>query len=268
MTYAALSDAEWFAKVSGENGEPPVFQLPDPQVQMTTVGRHGAPVLQDAFIFYQFCREMLIEHGNGLKLSTKVMDFGVSWGRIFRFWMRDADPSNLYGVDPEERFLRYSREHIPGPNYILSNHRPPIDLPDNSLDLIYAFSVFSHLPADLADGWVKEFARILKPGGIACLTTRPRSHILQSGTAFDKSAQAGSYAQIFTDREEALAAYDAGELVYYGSGGGGGLTPDIYGEAIIPAAYAERKWGCLELIGLFDNYSDRFLQPCFVLRKR
>jgi SAM-dependent methyltransferase len=151
---------------------------------------------------------------------------------------------------------------------MLSRPRPPLDLPGNSIDLIYAMSVFSHLPADVADAWIAEFARILKPGGIACLTTRPRAHIEHAGSDADRTAHAGEYAGIFADRESALAAYDAGRFIYYPSGGGGGLAGETYGEAVIPPAYAREHWKELELVDFAQGYSATYLQPCFVLRRR
>jgi SAM-dependent methyltransferase len=270
MTYAALSDEEWFSKISGSadvEAETPIFPLPPEALQTGTVGRAGESALRDAFMFWKFCRQMLIEHGNGLSKKSKIMDFGVSWGRIIRFWLRDTAPENLSGFDVEERFLSFARDHVKGPNYAISNHAPPLPIEDNSLDLVYAFSVFSHLPKDLADAWIGEFARVLKPGGIACLTTRPRSHIYTAGTQVDKSAQSDAYSGIFTDRDTAVRAYDAGEFVYYGSGGGGSLTADKYGEAVIPLKYAEKHWASLEMIGLIEGYSATYLQPCFVMRK-
>lgn len=268
MVAQATLDEEWFAAVAGTEDGTSLFPLPDEELQTNTVGRAGEAALRDAFMFVQFCQKMLSDYGNGLSGDASVLDFGCSWGRIIRFWTRDISPENLFGVDVEERFLSLAKDHVRGPTYSLSNHAPPLAMPDNSLDLIYAFSVFSHLPQSLADSWIDEFARMLKPGGIACLTTRPRSHIEQAGTSLDRGAQAGSYAQIFTDRDSALEAYDAGNFVYYPSGGGGSLTPDKYGEAIIPANYALNNWSSLELIGLFENYSAAYLQPCFVLRKK
>jgi SAM-dependent methyltransferase len=272
MTYSRNPDEEWFSKVSGisdDGRNEPLFALPPEQLQTGTVGRAGEAALRDAFMFWQFCRQQLIAEGTGLSTRhTKVLDFGVAWGRIIRFWLRDLRPENLYGVDVEERFLSFARTQVPGPNYALTSHGPPLPLEDESLDLVYAFSVFSHLPANLTDAWVREFARVLKPGGIACLTTRPRAHIQNAGTGADRSAQAQAYADIFKDRATALRAYDAGEFVYFASGGGGTLTPDKYGEAIIPLDYARKNWTSLEVLGLVENYSETFLQPCFVLRKR
>jgi hypothetical protein len=37
-----------------------------------------------------------------------------------------------------------------------------------------AYSVFSHRSKEATDGWVAEFHRILKPGGMVATTTRGR----------------------------------------------------------------------------------------------
>ncbi|MFQ3894616.1 class I SAM-dependent methyltransferase [Sphingobium sp. R-7] len=266
MSYTELSDEEWFSKIAGDNGAPQ-FNLPPESLQTSTVGRSGRPILRDAFMFWQFVRRMLIINGNGLSRRTQVADFGCAWGRIIRFWLRDLPATNLHGFDIEERFLSIAREHVVGPSYTLSQARPPLPAADNSFDVIYAFSVFSHLPQDVADAWINEFARVLKPGGIACLTTRPRAHIEVAGSAIDNTAHADTYAKVITQKDEALRRYDAGEFIFYPAHGGGGLSAETYGEAIIPPNYARENWGALELVKFAEHYSETYLQPCFVLRK-
>ncbi|ETI63024.1 hypothetical protein C100_14670 [Sphingobium sp. C100] len=264
--YSHLSDEDWFAKIAGTESGTPLFPLPPESLQTSTVGRAGLPILRDAFMFWQFTRRML-EANNGIDANTKVMDFGCAWSRILRFWQKDLPPQNLYGFDVEERFLSIAREHVPGCNYTLSNARPPIAAADNSFDLIYAFSVFSHLPQDVADAWISEFARILKPGGIVCLTTRPRAHIEIAGNEDAQSAHFETYARAITHKESALERYDAGEFIFYPVHGGGGLAAETFGEAIIPPAYAKQHWKALDFVNFAQNYSETYLQPCFVMRK-
>ena len=45
-----------------------------------------------------------------------------------------------------------------------------LPLPDAQLDLIYAYSVFSHMLDDDVRHYLREFARVLRPGGRAFLT--------------------------------------------------------------------------------------------------
>jgi ubiquinone/menaquinone biosynthesis C-methylase UbiE len=46
---------------------------------------------------------------------------------------------------------------------------PHVPYEDNYFDLIYAGSVFTHI-ADLADAWLLELKRILRPGGMLYVT--------------------------------------------------------------------------------------------------
>ena len=265
-----MTDDEWFAAIAGTDDKgqsTSLFPLPDPKVQVSSVGNSGTPVLESAFQFWQFTRDLLNSHGNGLSDDSVILDFGCAWARILRFWLRDIPPSQVYGFDIEERFLSLAKEQVPGCKYSLIQSSPPLGVSDNTFDLIYAFSVFSHLPEGLTNQWIKEFARVLKPGGIACITTRPRAHIEIAGTEAAKTDHSSLYARVITDKEAALQRYDAGEFVFYPSDGGGGLVEATYGEAIIPRAYAEANWTDLELVNFYENYSRTYLQPCFVLRK-
>jgi len=49
---------------------------------------------------------------------------------------------------------------------------PPIDLPDNTFDFVISFQVIEHIVKD--EDYVREIARVLKPGGAFVLTTPNR----------------------------------------------------------------------------------------------
>jgi SAM-dependent methyltransferase len=255
LQYEALSEEAWFLKLLGAGVEP-LLSLPPEDLQKSTVGKSGASALRDAWMFWQFIRRMAESHGKPINADTRVLDFGVSWGRILRFFLRDIEARNLSGVDVTERFLKEAKASLPAEcDLRVSSPAPPLDYADNTFDVIYAFSVFSHLPESLTNDWVSEFKRILKPGGIACLTTRPKAHIQSDDIKRLSDGNAALYER----------KYDAGDFVFLGGDGGRGLNQDIYGEAAIPPAYA-RHWP-LELVSFEEKYSETYLQPCFVLRK-
>ena len=47
----------------------------------------------------------------------------------------------------------------------------PLAYADDTFDLVYALSVFTHLTEDLCEAWMDELYRIVKPGGAAIVTT-------------------------------------------------------------------------------------------------
>jgi SAM-dependent methyltransferase len=48
---------------------------------------------------------------------------------------------------------------------------PPLPYEDGSFGLIYAFSVFTHLTEALQHAWMRECARVLRPGGLLLIST-------------------------------------------------------------------------------------------------
>jgi SAM-dependent methyltransferase len=270
----ALSDAEWLDVVVGDSKLPgfagiKLFGLPDPSIQTSTVGRSGDIVLRSIYDFYVFQKELLFKYGNGVRHDSRILDFGCGWGRIIRFFRKDFDPQLTFGVDVQQRLLDVARRDVPDCNFIKIANHPPIEFAAAEFDLIYAYSVFSHIPERMALQWVREFSRILRPGGIICLTTRPRSHIM--GVHNSQHHDAGMLAEIIANPENALKRYDLGEFVHYPAAGGAQLCESEWGESMIPPGYARDKLADgLEFIGFFDEYwtsQYSFLQPAIVLRK-
>jgi SAM-dependent methyltransferase len=54
--------------------------------------------------------------------------------------------------------------------------QPPLPYPDHAFDFLYAFSVFTHLSAELAHEWLSELQRVVKPGGLIWFTLHGESY--------------------------------------------------------------------------------------------
>jgi 2-polyprenyl-3-methyl-5-hydroxy-6-metoxy-1,4-benzoquinol methylase len=50
---------------------------------------------------------------------------------------------------------------------------PPLAYPGHAFDLVYAFSVFTHLPESLQFSWMGELSRVLRPAGYLVISTLP-----------------------------------------------------------------------------------------------
>jgi SAM-dependent methyltransferase len=151
---------------------------PDSIWQSNFVGMSGVTALEDAFGFYCFVKaEYERLTGQTIGPSTRVLDFGSGWGRFLLFFMKSVSAANLYGVDVDPDVVGFCK--VSGLPAQLSTVLPygPTTYEAGAFDLIYSYSVFSHLaePAHLA--WIHEFARILKPGGVLVITTQARHFI-------------------------------------------------------------------------------------------
>lgn len=247
---SGLSDPEWFELViksiehrTVDGVELP--RMPSDEMQRNTVGSSGEHALREGFNFYCGIKQYAANLGLVLNRDSSILDFGCGWGRIIRFFLKDVAAENLYGIDVDPQLLDICLQTVGHGNYSKVNPLPPSGFPDNSFDIVYAFSVFSHLAEPVHIKWVEEFSKILKPGGILVATTQARSFIELCRSLRGKihdfawyNALAGS----FVDTDAALADYDSGKFLYSATGGGEVRDASFYGEAVISPAYVKLKW--------------------------
>lgn len=133
-----------------------------------------------------------------------------------------------------------------------------------SFDLIYLYSVFSHLPEEMHWNLLKEFHRLLAPGGMLIATTWRRDFILEceamrQGPIPEKAPLwFSNIATRFPDTIASLAAYDRGEFCHskYESDS---LERGFWGETCIPRTYVEKRW--TELFDVVEYIDEPALCP-------
>lgn len=248
--------------------------FPSEELQANTTGLSSEAAIRQAYEFYLNVRDALAQAGKVLSPSSKVLDFGFGWGRISRVFMDQVSKENIYGVDVDADFTKITRELFRSDNFTTCSPFPPTEYAAASFDLVYAYSVFSHLSGSACHAWMKEFARILKPGGLVVFTTRHLSFMDFCEWA-GKQAGASDYwralGNLFPDFDDARKRYKSGDLVHassHGVSGGGPRDATFYGETWIPEAYVRTQFGSeFEFVaGYFDP--GKYDQACFALRRR
>jgi SAM-dependent methyltransferase len=229
--------------------------FPSDHIQCQFAGASGDDTMRDAFAFYSLVQNLVRQHGS--RPLQSVLEFGCGWGRIIRFFMRDVTPHNLWGIDCMPEAIEICKESNRHCQFQLVSPLPPTGLPDATFDLVYAYSVFSHLSEAAHLAWLAEFARVLTPGGLLIATTRPREFILacaQAREAGDTRDWAQGTVKAFLHTEDAVARYDRGEFLYEPLGAGGVLDASFFGETCIPKPYVFQKWSqLLEIVDYLDS---------------
>jgi SAM-dependent methyltransferase len=270
----------WFLTILESYENPPVFHngerlpsFPPDQLQINTTGQAGYPTLREAHIFYQDCKSELEKAGMTLDNSCKILDFGVGWGRIARFFLEHVPQTNLTGIDVTEDFIKVCRETFDSARFLPCDPFPPTELDENSIDLVVGYSVFSHLSEAACRAWMDEFHRVLRPGGMVAVTTRGRPFFEYCKSLRNSEPQGYSraLAYMFEDIDEAMDQYDQGQFVHSnadGIAGGGAMDSSFYGESFIPEDYARRSYSdqFRFLSFLFD--SSRQTHPILFFQKR
>lgn len=113
------------------------------------------------------CSEWMKQRGERL---DSVLDLGCASGRVIRHFHYQAGLSRVFGCDINRAHVDWINACLPAPIVAFQNTSlPHLPLPDASLDLVTAFSVFTHVEA-FDTAWLMEIRRILRPGGVAWLT--------------------------------------------------------------------------------------------------
>jgi SAM-dependent methyltransferase len=91
--------------------------------------------------------------------------------------MHAADPAHLFGCDPWEAAIELCREaRIPCDLKVTPYLPERLPYPDHSVDLAYAFSVFTHTSERASRHALRALHRAVRPGGILVVTIRPVSY--------------------------------------------------------------------------------------------
>jgi SAM-dependent methyltransferase len=97
-----------------------------------------------------------------------VLDFGCGSGRVLG--SLDFGRAEVSACDIGEGVAAFARAAFPRVRVFHSGLKPPLPFEPGEFDLIYSFSVFSHLDQDIEAIWLEELARVGKPGAAYLLT--------------------------------------------------------------------------------------------------
>ena len=108
--------------------------------------------------------EILVSVG-GARDGMDVLDFGCGSGRVAHALAKRVALKNYFGTDIVEALLAYAKSKCPPHYQFMLNRKYGIPAPDNSFDLAYAFSVFTHLLQTETFIYMQDIYRTLRPGG-------------------------------------------------------------------------------------------------------
>ena len=168
----------------------------------------------------------LADHGVVLLPGAHVCDFGCGSGRVVRYLHPILEGVRFIGTDIDGEAIQWCTDELAHLAWFETNpHRPPLPFADSSCDLVYAISVFTHLPEDMQSAWLQELRRIVKPGG----------HVILSAHGEDLFR---------THIEDPVmrAQFESSGFQYVRTGDTHGL-PAFYQTAFHSAAYLRREWG-------------------------
>jgi SAM-dependent methyltransferase len=165
-----------------------------------------------------------------------VLDLGCAAGRMLRHLPRHRE-SEYWGVDISAAHIRWCQEHLQALNFATITTAPHLPFADDYFDLVYAASVFTHI-SDLADAWLLEVRRVLKPGGRAYLTLHDLKsfELLVTPSTYSAEPSLAEFVEESADfeRRESVRGRSI-DAFWFGT--------DPQSQVFYDSDYLKRKWG-------------------------
>ena len=113
--------------------------------------------------------------GKSWRDVSAVLDWGVGCGRVARH-LSPMLGKRLFGCDIDSDNVAWCSANLVG-TFKVCTLEPPLPFDDDSFDVIYGVSVFTHLRAEWEAKWLKELHRVLKPSGVLMVTVHGQTAV-------------------------------------------------------------------------------------------
>lgn len=103
--------------------------------------------------------------------NKSILDWGCGPGRIIRHMPTViGNNCSFFGTDYNAKSITWCSEYLSNINFNKNELEAQLPYDDNSMDIIYGISIFTHLSEHMHYEWFNELYRILKPKGIILLS--------------------------------------------------------------------------------------------------
>jgi len=119
----------------------------------------------------------LNRNGWSLKSFSSILDFGCGPGRLSERLCWLTPNAQLYGCDVDALAVEEAQHSCPRGEFHANNGMPPLKFEDGKFDLIWCWGVFTNISEASHKAWLKELARVLRPGGVLLSTTHSYEHL-------------------------------------------------------------------------------------------
>lgn len=123
----------------------------------------------------------------------EILDFGCGVGNSLPYFRRHFPLSRVTGLDPSQKCLDVASRRFPGMGTLVRLEADgPLPFKSASFDVVFAACVFHHIAHHEHLGLLREWGRILKPGGSAYVFEHnpfnPLTVRAVNACAFDRNA--------------------------------------------------------------------------------
>ena len=229
-------------------------------VQAFTGRPDVAPFLTSSDRSGKVIANIVKEAGQDISKFKNIVDFGCGCSRVLRA-LPQHTKARLIGCDLHKDAIDWCSKHIPNSKFFYGTEFPPIPVEDAEVDLLYAISVLTHLDEEHQDAWLKEWQRVVKPGGLLIITFRAEDFL-------EKFIPAESGKKLLSQIRKDWKTGSKG-FSFVSHSGWKGVFEEFYSDAYHTKEYIEKHWGkYFEIVKLIDAGDFANRQNAAVMRRR
>jgi SAM-dependent methyltransferase len=231
---------------------------PSALIQTQTVGASGRKL---QFMTNAFIRSLVAGARRHLKrplAEARVLDYGVGFGRNVRMLTKYVPADSLYGVDPFPPNVALCRElGIKARIHACESYPEalPQAIAGTRFDLVFLFSIFTHLSEKTHARVLKVIRENLAEDGLLVVTIRPREawDVLRTEAGEEVRRQHDTCG--FAFRPIAIAELGAVD------------GEPTFGETSISLEYVEKNWAQWRVVDMDLNLVDPYQLILFLQKK-
>lgn len=158
------------------------------EIQTNWTGSHGATLLRQSLAFVSSVGDFYKARTGANDLSKlNILDFGCGWGRLIRLFYKFIPETQIFGVDAWEESLKTCRDYKVRANLAkIDDICKEIPFTEK-FDIVYSFSVFSHLSERAATAALNAIRKSIKDDGVLVLTVRNYDYWKMHATSWEAS---------------------------------------------------------------------------------
>jgi SAM-dependent methyltransferase len=102
-----------------------------------------------------------------LRSTPRILDFGAGVGNSIPYFHQHIPGCDLTCLDVSRKCLAIAEQRFPGKACFVACHAHRVPFPDGSFDLVFSACVFHHIPPAAHAPILRDWWRVLRPGGVA-----------------------------------------------------------------------------------------------------
>jgi SAM-dependent methyltransferase len=214
---------------------------------------------------------VLGRHGKSFEDFDAIYDWGCGAGRVLRRVATMGRPgARYYGSDVDGPAIAWAQEHLPQIEFKQSEYRPPLPYEDDSFDLVYSISIFTHLNESMQFEWLADLARVMRPGAMGLLTVHGHHAYGEatSGAFVSNSRSCMERVQSHGDLDDEGIVYEPYEISGWNQRDFPGID-DTFGITFHSPDYVRERWAeHFEVVGIEPRSISDGWQDTVVVRAR